>query len=268
MRARIGRQGHALVWCVAALGCAEPRPEVSPLEVARPASTCAVTLCLTGALDQTSGSNGGFERLCRRDELEGVVEDCDTETCYRTHDSFLKDPASAVYPKLFAALDANADGAVDASDPFCDVNLLGFSWGGVNAIEVARALNADARVAPAQRRVARLLLMDPYQPMAGGKMRVPVNVARTVVWRHSVADPGDCSRVAPLGPYTGMAAVCETSQVCLDVDYSRAPAADSLPLSWRRHRGRNVGHCAVPRVATPDVLEELTGGDPFAPPGG
>ena len=275
MATRIDRMGGTLAWALALMGCAEPKPEVdttpSPLEAPRPASTCALTLCLTGAIDQTSGSNSGFTRLCDRDEIPGLIEDCDGEVCHRTHDSFLKDPTSAVYPRLFDALDANGDGAVDADDPYCDVNLVGFSWGGVNAIEVARALGEDPRVAPAQRRVARLLVMDPYQPMASDKMRVPENVARTVVWRHSEPNPDDCSRIAPLGPYTGMAPICDPSQVCIDVDYSRQPEADSLPLSWRRRGGRNIGHCGVPYTAAPEVFEELTGGNPFAPatePGG
>ncbi len=249
------------------MGCAEPKPQAeaapAPLEVERPASTCTVTMCLTGAIDQTSGSNSGFERLCGRDELIGLVEDCDTETCYRTHDSFLSNPASSVYPKLFTALDANGDGRVDTDDPYCDVNLVGFSWGGVNALQVARVLNEDERVDVSQRRVSRMLLMDPYQPMGADKMRVPANVARTVVWRHSKPNPNDCSRVAPLGPYVGMAPICADDQVCFDVDYSKKPGPESLPLSWRAQRGRNVGHCSVPDVATPEVLEELSGGDPF-----
>ena len=229
-------------------------------EAPRPASTCDVTICLTGAIDQTSGSNSGFEALCGRDELVGVVEDCDSGTCYRTHDSFMRSPEGAVYPKLFAALDRDGDGDVDADDPFCDVNILGFSWGGVNAVELARVLSRDGRVSRAQRRVARLLLMDPYQPMAAAKMRVPENVARTRVWRHSKPNPRDCSRVAPLGPYAGMAPLCAAGSDCEDLDYSATPSGPFVDTYGRTWRGDEVGHCSVPLVATPGVLRELESG--------
>jgi pimeloyl-ACP methyl ester carboxylesterase len=159
--------------------------------------------------------------------------------------------AEPVWEAVFAALDTNADRVLDASDERCQLDVLGYSWGGVNAVDLARRMHADSRVG-APWAVTRLVLLDAYQP--GAKLVIPPNVERVVSFRHSIAPANDCSRDAPFGPYLGLAPRCAavpnavSAQLCEDFDFS---------LSAGRFRGGAVGHCDVPRAAQAAVVQVL-----------
>jgi pimeloyl-ACP methyl ester carboxylesterase len=158
---------------------------------------------------------------------------------------------------------------LDGSDEVCQLDVIGYSWGGVNAVDLAKRMHADARVR-APWGVTRLVLLDAFQP--GAKLTIPPNVERVVSFRHSVAPPSDCSRDAPFGPYLGLAPRCVASAeasarpapICEDFDFS---------LSSARFGGRpgfKVGHCEVPlaaRAAIAQVLrdEALTAAPPSVP---
>lgn len=209
-----------------------------------------ITVCLTGAIDQRSGSNRGFEDLCRRlhERGRGVLR---VRVGRRSHYSFATFPmmdADAVYPALFAALDADGDRRVSASECAREVDLLGFSWGGVNVVRLAEAYFADRRV-DAGCKVRRLILLDAFQPFVT-RLKAPDRVDQVLSFRHSIAPAHDCSKGSPLGPYLGAELRCPKGRVCRDVDYS------SHPLDrFEGVLGKDVGHCDVPEVAAASILE-------------
>jgi pimeloyl-ACP methyl ester carboxylesterase len=208
-------------------------------------------MCLTGAIKRTDGSNQGFNLLCDGPEVPGVVQSCDANGCYNTFESFLVD-VRTIYPSLFKALDKNHDGKYDEGDAACRVHLLGFSWGGVAAVQIAGLFLGDANVAAPLRTVARLVVLDPFQP--GTTLTIPAGVAQLYELRHSVAPPSDCSRGSPLGPYLGLVPHCSSSSTCADYDYSLAPDKP-FPSPLGSMLGGEVGHCDVPWVAGAIVRE-------------
>jgi pimeloyl-ACP methyl ester carboxylesterase len=228
-----------------------------------PAFTCDVSLCLTGASTRSDGSNSAFNVICDGPEVPSVVKSCDSGGCYNTFNSFLV-AVSAIYPSLFAALDTTKDGKVDAADAACRVNILGFSWGGVAAVSLAQTFLADANVDASRRQVARLVVMDPYQPSA--TITVPAGVVSFWELRHSIASSSDCSKSAPLGPYLGVRPHCAAGQDCRDYDYSLAPTAAFPTDSGGTMLGGAVGHCDVPFLAAPVVRALFSGKTPTSLP--
>ncbi len=222
-------------------------------------TTCVKTICLTGALDQSSASNNGFTALCDDARIPGLVRDCSSGTCLSTFDNVGPSVGGDIYPVLFSALDVNADGELDDLDPPCAVNILGFSWGGINAVDLAELFLTDANVSTSRRRVDLLVLLDAYQPFMGSSVDIPSGVARTLSFRHSVAPAGDCSTSAPLGPYLGIPPACAGSTTCQDHDYSRAPDTTFCVASGGTYDGTDVGHCEVPVAAHLNVLLALHG---------
>lgn len=222
---------------------------------AAPSPDCHVSACLTGAIDQYSGSNARFQSVCEHEAIPGLLEDCDGAVCTRTFDSFTLGPADGLYRQLFEALDTNADGFVDGGDEACQVNLIGFSWGAMTAVEITRRLELDARITEQRARVDRLLLLDPYRP--GGTLRIPKNAVRTRIWRQSASPEGDCSRVAPGGPYRGIVPECPAEADCVDVDISKLEG--SLPTTdpLLTLDASQVGHCDVPWVSRDGVMRAL-----------
>lgn len=221
-------------------------------------AVCQVTVCLTGAVAHGDGSNDGFRRLCERPEVRGRVDNCNRTPCESTWTNF---PSTSVstqtdsYVALFTALDSNRDGRVDGADAPCQLNLLGFSWGGVNLSRLAKTFLTDARVDASRRSVERFIAMDPYQPLTGG-ITIPPGVVHAWVYRHSVAPEQDCSSGVPVGPYKGVPPRCAAGQDCTDHDYSLNPTTvfrgGGLTL-----RGDQIGHCDVPYIATPAVVANL-----------
>ena len=215
---------------------------------------CTITLCLTGAMNHQTPSNTFFREMCEDPRIEGVHFDCHGEVCNSTFDSFLQFPLLTVYPALTDALDRNGDGRVDGQDPVCHVNLIGFSWGGVNALSVAGHLNRDQSIPKSHRRVRHAVLLDAFQPLSAGRMTVPENVDSVLSMRHSIAPDDDCSRGAPLGPYLGFAPRCGSGQDCQDYDYSLAPETLFRDARGWSVWGDGIGHCHVPGVAHENVV--------------
>jgi hypothetical protein len=221
---------------------------------------CEVTVCLTGAVAHSDGSNGHFRTLCELPAVLGRVENCRTQPCESTWTNFPNTEVttgSNSYQALFNALDSNADNLIDHLDTPCQLNVLGFSWGGVNASRLASTFLTDARVAPQRRRVERLILLAPYQPLVFN-VEIPSGVENTWVYRHSATPSfGDCSSSAVLGPYLGVPPRCAVGQACADYDYSLAPNTWFQGLVYGSY-GSDVGHCDLPNIATPAVLANLT----------
>lgn len=210
---------------------------LAPLAVAfllaAPAPACDLTLCMAGAFTRTDGANPRLARICRA--APGLVEDCGAAGCQPLF-AFASIPSAQA--ALFKALDANADGTVDAADPARRVCLVGYSWGGVNAALLARQVLTDPRIAPARRQIAHLVLVDPFAPMTP-HVEVPGGVQHAVNHRHTLAPPRDCSRNAPLGPYKGLMMRCPKGASCVDVDHSK--------------RDPTVGHCSIMRTVAPAI---------------
>lgn len=153
--------------------------------------------------------------------------------------------AAAIGPAhqaLFAALDTTKDGAVDAKDAPLRACVIGYSWGGVNAAEVARRLLSDARVTPERRGLARLVLIDPFAP-ATRAIPIPPGIGRVTNYRHSQAPARDCSARSPLGPYKGLPARCPPKAVCDDHDLSQSRVDPGQEVSPAQ-----VGHCSIIRA--------------------
>jgi pimeloyl-ACP methyl ester carboxylesterase len=211
---------------------------------------------MTGAINRSSGSNEGFQEICDTPALAalGIVKDCVGGTCYTAFNSFLKSDSDPLDP-LIRALDSNADGKVNAADRTCDVNLIGFSWGGIGVAKLARIFLDDSRVDPSRKSIAKLIAMDPYRPAAS--LDIPKEVKQAWVFRRSVVPNSDCSKT--VGPYVGKKPTCEAPAQCIDMDYSLAPTGVFTFLSGGSIRGADVGHCTVPYAAGPSVVALLQG---------
>ena len=218
---------------------------------------CAVTMCLTGAINHSSGSNSRFRNLCEDPRIPGRIPDCRSGKCYSTWGSFTQSPKRDLLPGLVDALDTNGDGYVNDRDQACQVNLVGFSWGGVNAVELARAFALSDKVSGSRATVDRLIVMDAFQPFRSETLKVPVNVSMARNYRHSVAPTENCSRWAPLGPYRGFPLRCPSWQSCREYDYSMDPGG-LYRSPYGQYRGRNVDHCTVPAVSHEAVIGDLT----------
>jgi pimeloyl-ACP methyl ester carboxylesterase len=223
-------------------------------------------MCLTGAVDQTSGANREFGQGCT--ELQrrgfGVIEDCDTGPCFSTFNTFPNTSVEAVYLKLFSFMDSNDDGKVNEEDRDCQVTLLGFSWGGVNILRLAERYAADARV-DTKRGIHRLIALDAYQPQERA-LTIPARVEAAYSFRHSKSPTNDCSRFSPLGPYRGRALECSASQRCSDYDFSLPPTRSYGSFSGGSHTTTSIDHCDVPEVAWPYVTALMEGRPMIDPP--
>ena len=221
--------------------------------------SCRITICLTGAMDHRTPSNDAFRILCEDERIDGIVYDCQDGACNQTFDSFLQFPLLSVYPALTEAIDRNNDGIIDQDDPVCEIRLIGFSWGGVNALSVAHHLHQDRQIPDSHKNIAKAVLLDAFQPFSASRMVVPENVYSVRAFRHSIAPPNDCSRHSPLGPYLGFAPICSTAQDCADYDYSAFPNDVFYDRDENPHFGREIGHCMVPGMAHEQVISFLSG---------
>lgn len=215
-----------------------PAPEsLPPIEVELP--TCTVTACLAGAMTREDGANPWMAQLC--EALPGTFTSCDdTGRCYPMFSAFGVDEALDAITKA-------------QSRERCALHVVGYSWGGVNAVALAEALHAQGHP------IEQLHLIDPFSPFAGPTLSIPDNVRRAFIYRHSSSPPNDCSRRAPLGPYAGFPPSSECGERCVDLDVSLTPQAvfDAEPRSYT---GEAIGHCRIVRVATPRIQEAISAG--------
>lgn len=201
------------------------------------------TVCLTGA-----GGHRTFESFCESPLVVGRIDDCRNGPCHPTFSTFPIPNAESVWKAVFEALDTTHDGQLNDQDEVVELDVIGYSWGGVNAVDLATRMAKDERV-EAPWRVKRLILLDAFQP--GASLSIPTNVDKTFSFRHSVAPANDCSKDALLGPYLGIALSCAASQTCFDFDFSL-----SQEQRFGKQLGKSVGHCDVPRAAM-DAIEQL-----------
>ena len=234
-----------------------PQADFREISTKSSSSGCVITMCLTGAMSHETPSNEHFAKLCSNAEIKGLVRDCWDGTCKETFDSFLQFPLLTVYPELVKALDRDQDGKITDADPVCDVRILGFSWGGVNALSVAQHLQNDYRVPTTHKAIDKVVLVDAFQPWSGHRMTVPKNVSSVLSVRHSVTSHNDCSANAPLGPYLGLPPICGPDQDCNDYDFSAERYTLYEPVYGYAVHGIDVGHCEVPRVAHRAVVNYL-----------
>lgn len=254
----------ATLWLVMACGTqpAPSTPVPDAMDLSAPVGVPArqVVVCLTGAVDQHSWSNEGFSRVC--DSLQPVatvVPSCVDGTCWSTFATFTKtEPIRDISDATFAALDVTADRRIDSADGATTLTLVGFSWGGVTAADLGRALSSDKRIDHAFLTL-RLITLDAFQPFVAD-VKAAHKVDEAFSFRHSVAPASDCSGSAPLGPYLGLPLRCAVGQKCVDFDFSAAPSELFSGL-----RGSNVGHCDVPDVAMRYVTSLVTMGKLVAP---
>jgi hypothetical protein len=208
------------------------------------------TVCLTGAVAHESPSNAGFRALCESSFIRGRIDDCRGGACKSTFGTFPSTSPEEVWDAVFTELDIDRNGLVDDRDPAVALDVLGFSWGGVNAVALARMMHEDPRMV-APRTIARLILIDAYQPL--GSTWITPNVALTYSFRHSLAPATDCSQGAPMGPYLGLPPSCGRDQTCFDYDFSLSPNE-----TFSGMLGAEIGHCDVPRAAAPNIAQILS----------
>ncbi|MBU1238818.1 hypothetical protein KJ865_03830, partial [Myxococcota bacterium] len=206
-----------------------------------------ITICMAGAFKITDGANPSFSALC--DGLPGLARDCNGSSCSTL---FRFSNSDGAMRTLMHNLDTNRDGLVDDRDDQYDINLVGYSWGGVTATHIARDFLTSARVTPSRRHIKTLVTIDPYSPLAGGKITIPPGVAYHWNYRHTIAPSYDCSRGAPLGPYIGLPSVCSPQTTCAQYDYSLAPD-HTFSYANRMLLGKDVGHCSIVRVAGSEI---------------
>ena len=215
---------------------------------------CQVSVCMAGAFTREDAANPIFERTCA--QLPGIVEDCAGGQCYSM---FAFSAREAALEGLIAALDTNQDNLVDASDEACEINLLGYSWGGVNTTLLAGEFLADMRVAPARAVVDRMVALDPFSPLAGDSVEIVAGVQRFWSYRHTASPANDCSAGAPLGPYQGLPPLCAPSVQCTDYDYSLTPNT-----VFNGYTGAQIGHCTIVEASDPAIFHNLTTGQDYA----
>lgn len=223
----------------------------------------AVVVCLTGAVDQTSGSNADFTDLCDRLALEAtVVPSCTGATCFSSFATFPSTSASSsLANQVFTTLDRDHDGTFAAGDGPTSLTIIGFSWGGVNAASLADRLSSDSRIAHAALTL-RLVVLDAFQPQASG-VTAAANVDAAFSFRHTMAPSTDCSLGAPLGPYLGVRLRCPAGKACSDFDYSATFSSFQTPSG--PVVGAAVGHCDVPLAAHESVRQIVRNGVPPPP---
>jgi hypothetical protein len=210
-----------------------------------------VTMCLTGAVDQSSASNDSFTAICNElDAKDSGVVRSGMNTTFAT---FPNANADNLVAPLFAALDKNGDAQANALDGPTQLNLIGFSWGGVNAGSLSTKISTDVRINQ-NWLYTRLIILDAYQ-VGVSKVTAPPTVDQSFSFRHSIAPSNDCSAGVFLGPYKGARLACASTQLCFDYDFSLAPN-----VSFNNILGRNVGHCDVPLAAHRYVVDLVTKG--------
>jgi hypothetical protein len=173
----------------------------------------------------------------------------DTEYAFFQWDSSLSHEVDLIVQ----ALDTNHDGRVTDADAPAELNLVGYSWGGFNAHDVAERIAADPRFSSTRRGVTRLFTLDAYRTdyllLARTEMRVSANVKAFYSFRHTKAPADECSRLIAglVGPFTGRDPLCTGDTICRDHDFSAAPASEQ------------VDHCDVPRYAQAFVIDLANG---------
>lgn len=207
------------------------------------------TICFAGRTwgdVMTSGGIPEIDRLCK--QMPNLIRDVpggrDAAFNFFQWNSDLAHEVDVVV----GALDTNHDGVVTGADAPVVLNVVGYSWGGFNAVDFIEAMATDRRFHDDRKTVARFFALDSFRTDAlvipRKRLNVPSNVQRFYSFRHTVAPHDDCSRIlfGLVGPFTGRSPYCTGSTECHDYDFSASTS------------GESVDHCAVPDAASPFVL--------------
>jgi hypothetical protein len=225
-----------------------------------PPGKCVKTICMGGAVqsDPYEGGNEYLAPLCEK--LEGLIPNCDAATGKCIPMFGWLDGKAPAQKALYHALDTTGDGFLDDADAPCEIRLVGYSWGGLNARDIAQAWAEDSNVPDARKAIATLAAIDPFR-IGDLEYLVPANVQVFREYRHSIAPSNDCSGSAPFGPYKGLVPRCGPTSECQDFDYSLAPDElfPTLSGSPKTIAGKKVEHCNAADVAAVPVLALLAG---------
>jgi hypothetical protein len=225
-----------------------------------PPGKCVKTICMGGAVqsDPYEGGNEYLAPLCEK--LEGLIPNCDATTGKCIPMFGWLDGKAPAQKALYTALDTTGDGFLDDADAPCDIRLVGYSWGGLNARDIAASWAADSNVPDERKTIAMLAAIDPFR-IGDLEYIVPDNVQAFREYRHSIAPANDCSGAAPFGPYKGLVPRCGPTSECQDFDYSLAPddLFPTLSGSPATVSGKKVEHCNAANVAALPVIAFLAG---------
>lgn len=231
-----------------------PAPEGVHAKIGREQGGCARTLCFAGRGEPGQPPNRHLSESCRR--MSGVVKRCEGERCQSL---WPVADWSVAFDAVIASLDKDGDGRYGDEDPACELNVVGWSEGGrFAALDVPRALREDGRVSDARARVQNMVLIAPLGSRDEGEgsedaepqLRIPDNVAKAWIYRHTKTPPQDCSLSwepegeALLSP----APVCAEGTQCWDYDYSFDPSL-AFKSSTGARAGSVIGHCNIVAVA-------------------
>lgn len=228
-----------VVWMLAACTGESPSEPVTVGPEATWEPTERKRFCLYGATEPTDGANPWFEPGC--EALPGLVRNPEGDL-----PGFRNYEFGDMVELLIDALDTDGDGLVTDDDSTI-VDLLGYSWGGMNATRIDP--HADERVQTDHALIGRMALIDPFVPPAGVLLPLEGEVEAVWSYRRTSSPDWDCSALAPLGPYEGRPLDCSTTDgACTEYDLSI---------------DRVVGHCTiVPEVIDWAVENVLTGESP------
>jgi len=234
--------------------CATDVDEAPATEVDESNAAPIRTVCFAGrsagADPYASGGMRELDALCT--SLPGLVRDRANGPDARYPFFRWNTDLRHVVDVIVGALDTNRDGKVTDADAPAALMLVGFSWGGFNARDVAQSIASDARFAPSRRTVHRLVALDAYRTdflTARPDLRVPANVTFFESFRHTRAPSDDCSNIVPglFGPFTGRPPLCTGRSACKDYDYSLDPAT------------ADVDHCEVVGESSPFIRGIVSG---------
>lgn len=246
------------------VGCAAPWEDAedgASAQTAR-ARPKQITVCFAGASvpwdPYATDGNPQLAEICK--SLPNLVRPSATRDAQYPFHPWDSNEAR-VRADVRRALDSDRSGKVDASDEPFELNVIGYSWGGFNGLDLVEAISRDAAYAPPQRVVARFIALDAYAiGFDTTNLRVPQNVREFYSFRHLKEPPTGCSQtvnlaigewIPPLagieliGPFVGKAPLCTGSTACHDFDLG---ADDS-----------GLDHCGLPAKAEPYLKRILLG---------
>lgn len=197
-------------------------------------------LCNFGAGEFDTGANPWVDEAC--EALPNVIRNPENGRAgFRIYE--LSDMRAAA----IEALDVDGDGVVTVEDHVV-LDVLGYSWGGVNTAQLDLAAQEGVdHPSP----IGRKVLIDPFIPPHDELLSVAGDIEAVWSYGHSVAPGWDCSTGAPLAPYRSRPLDCDSTEAsCLEYDLSI---------------DRTVGHCTIVVEVIDWAVENLLEGTTPAP---
>ncbi len=228
-------------------------------KLANETESCQRTLCIAGPGGPASPANVDLGDLCR--QAPGVLRRCEGDTC---KSAWMAEDWQAGLDGLIASLDLDASGKVDAGDPSCTINVVGWSTGAaIAAGPLVAALVADARMTSERAKIERLVVVAAHQagvgPDGSASLVIPEQVENAWIYRNSVAPANDCSTSWESGPWLSPKPVCGATTTCWDYDYSLEPMLAFVSRRGARS-GAAIDHCNIMAVVAKIALDNLERG--------